>query len=100
MAFEAGPSETDCRGVEVGRSLDRWIAVALFVAGRMAAADEPNLQTIHSQPSFVLASDQVELAVTRVGGHMAPVTFHRLSDRPVQPYYISPWQDEPAQPVP
>jgi len=56
---------------------------------------------IHSQPSWVIASDQVELAVTKLGGHMAPVTFFRAGERPVQPYYISPWQDENVSvPVP
>jgi hypothetical protein len=52
---------------------------------------------IHSQPSWVIRNDEVELAVTRLGGHMAPVTFHRQSRQPVQPYYISPWQDERVQ---
>jgi hypothetical protein len=49
-------------------------------------------RTILGQPSWVVASDQVELAITEQGGHMAPVVFYRSSGRPVQPYYISPWQ--------
>ena len=52
------------------------------------------VRTIADQPSWVVRSDQVELAVTRLGGHMAPVMFHRKSRKPVQPYYISPWQGE------
>jgi hypothetical protein len=56
---------------------------------------------IHSQPSWVIRSDEVEMAVTRLGGHMAPVTFYRSSRQPIQPYYISPWQDEHVRvPVP
>ena len=51
-------------------------------------------RVIHSQASWVIANDQVDLAVTKRGGHMAPVTFFRGSKRPIQPYYISPWQDE------
>ncbi len=57
---------------------------------------------IFGQQSFVCAVDTVEIAVTRLGGHMAPVTFCRDRAHPVQPYYISPWQtergviDEPA----
>ena len=39
-----------------------------------------------------MGNDQVELALTVRGGHMAPVTFFRASARPIQPYYISPWQ--------
>jgi hypothetical protein len=49
---------------------------------------------IAGQPSWVLANRQVELAVTELGGHMAPVTFHRDSPGPVQPYFISSWQGE------
>jgi hypothetical protein len=48
---------------------------------------------IIGQPSWVFENDQVELALTVQGGHMAPVTFYR-TDTPVQPYYISPWQGE------
>jgi hypothetical protein len=46
------------------------------------------------QPSWAMDNDQVELAVTVQGGHMAPVTFYRGTPAPVQPYYISPWQGE------
>lgn len=59
-----------------------------------------SVQTIHSQPSFTLQNDQVDLAVTRLGGHMAPVTFYRGGEAPVQPYYISPWQDEGLSDLP
>jgi hypothetical protein len=41
-----------------------------------------------------MKSDCVEMALTHLGAHMAPVTFYLDSDKPVQPYYISPWQDE------
>ncbi len=47
-----------------------------------------------SQPCWVLQSDCVSLAVTQVGAHIAPVTFYRNDAAGVQPYYISPWQDE------
>ncbi|MFB3890745.1 MAG: hypothetical protein ACE15C_01850 [Phycisphaerae bacterium] len=60
---------------------------------------EPIEKTIAGQPSWIIRSDQVELAVARLGGHMAPVTFYRGSGRPVQPYHISPWQTE-GQKVP
>lgn len=52
------------------------------------------LKDIHSQRSWVIGSDQVELAVTMRGAHMAPVVFNRAGDHSFQPYYISPWQDE------
>ena len=57
------------------------------------AVDEP-IRVVHSQKSWVISSDQVELSVTQLGGHMAPVRFFRGDARPVQPYHISPWQDE------
>ena len=49
-------------------------------------------KTIFGERSWVIGNDQVELAVTMRGGHMAPVTFFRGAEAPVQPYYISPWQ--------
>lgn len=54
----------------------------------------------HSQPSFPLANDQVRLTVTEIGGHMAPVKFFADSKNPIEPYYISPWQDEPKTEMP
>ncbi len=52
------------------------------------------LKTIASQPSWVLSSKHVEVAITELGGHMAPVTFYKDTPNPVQPYFISPWQYE------
>ncbi len=51
---------------------------------------------------MVLATKEVEVAVTELGAHMAPVTFFRDSGNPVRPYHISPWQDEKpvAMPAP
>ncbi|HUU58831.1 MAG TPA: hypothetical protein VMZ50_04760 [Phycisphaerae bacterium] len=53
-----------------------------------------SLKTIADQPSWVVRSSDVELAVTQLGGHMAPVTFYRKSRTPVQPYYVNPWHGE------
>lgn len=47
-----------------------------------------------SQSTWTLASDQVELQVTRLGAQTAPVTFYRNETNPVRPYYVSPWQGE------
>ncbi len=57
----------------------------------------PRTKTIAGQPSWVVRSDTVELAITKLGGHMAPVTFGRNTSKPIQPYYISPWQGEDRQ---
>lgn len=50
-------------------------------------------EVIDSQASWIIRNNNVELAVTELGGHMAPVTFG-LDRSPVQPYYVSPWQNE------
>jgi hypothetical protein len=34
------------------------------------------------------------LAVTRFGGHVAPVEFYRKSGKPIMPYHIAPWWEE------
>lgn len=70
---------------------------AVLAAGTAEAA---NLHSVHSQPSYGVATKEVELNVTRLGGHMAPVTFFRDSAHPVQPYHVSPWQDEKPLPMP
>lgn len=49
---------------------------------------------IYGQPSFVLENELVSLAITKTGGHMAPVVFGAANERQIRPYYISPWQDE------
>ena len=66
----------------------------------VAAADNAKIKTVHSQPSFIVATREVEVAITRLGAHMAPVTFFRDSKQPVQPYHISPWQDEKPSKMP
>lgn len=49
---------------------------------------------IASQRSWVMRNGTVELALTQMGGHMAPVTFDRSARRPIRPYYVNPWHDE------
>lgn len=53
-------------------------------------ATEKSKETIHGADSFVLDFDRVKLAVTAIGGHMAPVIF-RLGEREVAPYALAPW---------
>ena len=63
--------------------------------------DSADLVAKSGQPCWIVQSDQVELAITELGGHMAPVTFYRQESKSVQPYHISPWQEENHQyPVP
>jgi hypothetical protein len=69
-------------------SMSPVVAICSASAGQNA-----QLRTFYSQPSFVISTNQVKLAVTELVGHMAPGTFFR--DRAqVQSCYISPWQDE------
>jgi len=49
------------------------------------------------QPSWRLASSEVEAFVTEMGGHLGPVTFDR-SDRRLQPYSVAPWAEEENDP--
>jgi hypothetical protein len=51
---------------------------------------------IRGQESFLLRSNIVDLAITRQGGHLGPVTFFPGDSRPVCPYAIAPWAEEPV----
>ncbi len=68
------------------------MAIQTVAISRMAYSAD--LETKNGQPCWIVRSDQVELAITELGGHMAPVTFFRKESKPVQPYHISPWQEE------
>ena len=54
-------------------------------------------RVIHGQPSWRLASAQVEAFVTELGGHLGPVTFDRKG-RKLQPYSVAPWAEERTDP--
>jgi hypothetical protein len=49
------------------------------------------------QPSWRLASAEVEAFVTEMGGHLGPVTFDRKGHK-LQPYSVAPWAEEPPDP--
>lgn len=53
------------------------------------------LRVHHGQPSWQLASPKVRAAVTRLGGHLAPVVF-RAGGRDIEPFSVAPWAEEPA----
>lgn len=52
-----------------------------------------DIETIHGAESYILANDLVKVAVTKAGGHVAPVVF-KLGDREVSPYALAPWLPE------
>ncbi len=79
----------------------RLLAIGLLSVFTIPAfADDAILRNQHQQPCYVVGNQQVEVAVTENGGHMAPVTFYRDSDKPLKPYYVSPWQDEKPSEMP
>jgi len=51
------------------------------------------LHKVFGQKSWRLASDRVEAFVTRLGGHLGPVTFSLPSGR-IQPFALPPWAEE------
>jgi len=59
----------------------------------MASPRPEKLHRILGQPSWRLATPEVEAYVTRLGGHLAPVTFDRKG-RKIQPFAIAPWAEE------
>ena len=46
---------------------------------------------VHGEASFHLSTPELDLDVTRRGGHMAPVVFH-LPTGDVSPYALAPWR--------
>lgn len=57
-------------------------------------------RVVHNQSSFLLANEVVSVAITKRGGHIAPVTFAGSGEQQITPYYISPWQDEGPEDMP
>ncbi|MBL8270756.1 hypothetical protein [Steroidobacter sp.] len=49
---------------------------------------------IQGQDSFLLRTRDVELAVTRTGGMLGPVTFFPRDEQPIRPYAVAPWAEE------
>jgi hypothetical protein len=56
------------------------------------------METIHGSPSFVLRTPEVTLAVTRTGGHLAPLT-HHLPGREASPLALAPWKPSEVDPA-
>ncbi len=51
------------------------------------------LRTVLGQPSWRIGNDDVEAFVTRLGGHVGPVTF-RTPRGVISPYSVAPWAEE------
>jgi hypothetical protein len=57
----------------------------------------PAMKLIHGQPSWRVASSNVEAFVTELGGQIAPVVFDRQG-RKIAPYSVAPWVEEAVDP--
>lgn len=68
-------------------------ALATSIASSIAELTRDALPVVYGEPSFALQGRDVELWLTRRGGHMGPVRF-RLGKRWVQPYAMAPWRPE------
>lgn len=66
----------------------------LSTSAGLMADDHYSIEPRNSQTCWVIRTGDVELSLTQLGGHMAPVTFYREEVKPVQPYHITPWQGE------
>ncbi len=53
---------------------------------------------VYGKKSYVISNKNMELSITKQGGHMAPVVFYKDTCSPVAPYFISPWQMEAGEP--
>ncbi len=79
----------------------KYLAVVLVLAGAGCerTATMSGMETDNSQEGWRVKSSTVEMFVTQNGGHMAPVSFC-TDGKPVQPYYISPWQNDGLKNLP
>src|SRR5688500_7736569 len=57
----------------------------------------PTLHTVHGQSSWSFRSSHVHANLTRLGGHLGPVSF-RLPHRLVSPFSVAPWAEEKLAP--
>jgi hypothetical protein len=57
----------------------------------------PTLHTVHGQSSWAFRSSHVHANLTRLGGHLGPVSF-RLAHRLVSPFAVAPWAEEKLAP--
>src|SRR5205814_2235928 len=76
--------------------LDLHVWTLLCPTSRMKSKPNQPLGPAHhiqGQASWRVASEEVEAFVTKVGGHLGPVTF-KCGDRRIRPYSVAPWGAE------
>jgi hypothetical protein len=52
------------------------------------------LTTIDGQPSWTIRNTCMQLSLTKLGGHLGAVSFHRNGNHRAEPYYTAPWATE------
>jgi len=72
------------------------LSLACLVVQTISIAAAAELPVVHGQPSFILENTTIQVAVTKVGGHLV-ASFDRASAAPIRPYHVSPWQEEGAK---
>ncbi|MDP6523822.1 MAG: hypothetical protein QGH15_06335 [Kiritimatiellia bacterium] len=72
----------------------------IVVVMLVAVAGCSTMQVDNSQKGWRLESSTVQIFVTENGGQVAPVYYCKDTDKPVQPYYLSPWQNEGVKDLP
>ncbi|MCE9607794.1 MAG: hypothetical protein K8U03_23150 [Planctomycetia bacterium] len=69
------------------------LSLPAFAADNAKPSNAKPLAERHAQASYILSNAEVEVAVTKTGGHLT-ATFARGTDKPINPYHVSPWQTE------
>src|SRR5437763_702118 len=57
----------------------------------------PTLHTLFGQPTWSFHSSHVVANLTKLGGHLGPVSF-RLGKKTVSPFSVAPWAEEKLAP--
>src|SRR5947199_5342113 len=65
----------------------------MSVQETIAGVSAPRLHVVHGQPSWAFRSSHVHAHLTKLGGHLGPVSF-RLDHRLVAPLSVAPWAEE------
>jgi len=71
-----------------------WLFIATHLIATHVSAETATIVQSHGQRAWQIENKKVRLTLTQVGGHMAPVVFDRDEEAPIEPYYVSPWQEE------
>ncbi len=76
------------------------MSACIYTVMLIALTGSSAMQTNNSQRGWQVESDTIKMFVTENGGQVAPVHFCANTNNPVQPYYISPWQNDGLEDLP